>query len=153
MKASALLRDVAAHARTLDRQRYRPHSSYWHIPAPEVTEFEGHCLICFAGAWLTLHFDPDYEVSLDSLMPKEQAIAQFLEYIRTCDYEGISHDAGIAGIDNPITLEETLHELAEKREQIPHALMDYNIFNDWEGFERFLGGVEQLADILEKARL
>ena len=148
MKASELMRGVVADARSLDREEYRPVSSYWHKPINNPPT----CLVCFAGVWLTRHFGPGQEIIPAQMDTVQENTTVVLDKIREADFDGIGDYANLAGIDKPWALEAALTAL-ENLNQLPMDLILWRVFSNWDDFDEFLKGVEALAKLLDEKGL
>ena len=157
MKASELILGTVADARKLDRDTYAPRSDNWHRPCVS-TDFVGRethreCRICFAGAWLTRHFEPTQTVNYDALPRSWASTCSFLDRIRLREFKGIRLFAGLAGIDNSDILERDLIAIHMHTDEFRTQLGGGFAFNSWQTFDDFLGQMERLGRELSRRGL
>ena len=144
-KLSDLIELAVKDARSLNRDKYRPHWEYWH--ASFVPEDGGMCSVCLAGAVMAGTMGVSHEVSahpyLYSAEEREKLLA--LDNVR----EG-NVPLALVKINPDISFELALEIFRWMPSSSKVFDSSWGSFNDWEQFDRLLIWCSKVAVELRK---
>ena len=144
-KPSELLRLAVDDARALDRTKYIPEYSTWHVyffMELQGRELESHCQVCFAGAVMagTLKVPRKTTMRLEYFPESTQTKLDALDFFRQGDPFHALATLGCLPKEEDIRM-----QLDKDLPQVNH-----NHFYDWVSFDKFLEQIEGMIVALQK---